>query len=141
MGNKPKEVSNWIMGETMRLCKEHSMDPDQIKFSAENLSKLIKLIEGNVINRGAAKEVFEKMFSDNIDPEQYVEEHGMKQDNDEEGLRKIVEEVIANNPKAVEDVKIGKGKAIGALVGQTMKATQGKANPAVVNKLLNELLK
>lgn len=140
IGNKPKEVSNWIMGETMRLCKEHSIDPDQIKFSAENLSKLIKLIEGNVINRGAAKEVFEKMFEDNIDPEKYVEENGMKQDNDEEGLRKIVEEVIANNPKAVEDYHNGKEKAIGALVGQTMKATQGKANPGVVNKLLKELL-
>ncbi len=140
MGNKPKEVSNWIMGETMRLCKEHSIDPDQIKFSAENLSKLIQLIERNVINRGAAKEVFEEIFLSDIDPEKYVEEHGMKQDNDEEGLRKIVEEVIANNPKAVEDVRSGKGKAIGALVGQTMKATQGKANPALVNKILKELL-
>lgn len=140
MGNKPKEVSNWIMGETMRLCKEHSIDPDQIKFSAENLSRLIKLIEGNVINRGAAKEVFEEMFRSDIDPEQYVEEHGMKQDNDEEGLKKIVEEVIANNPKAVADYQGGNKKAIGALVGQTMKATGGKANPQMVNKILNELL-
>lgn len=140
MDNKPKEVSNWIMGETMRLCKEHSIDPDQIKFSAENLSKLIKLIEGNVINRGAAKEVFEEMFQSDVDPKQYVEEHGMKQDNDEEGLKKIVEEVIANNPKAVADYQGGNKKAIGALVGQTMKATQGKANPQMVNKILNELL-
>lgn len=140
MGNRPKEVSNWIMGETMRLCKEHSVDPDQIKFSAENLSKLIKLIEENEINRGVAKEVFEEMFATDVDPEIYVAEHGMKQDNDEESLRRVVEEVIANNPKIVEDVRSGKGKAIGALVGQTMKATQGKANPAVVNKLLKEML-
>ena len=61
LGNKPKEVSNWIMGETMRLCKEEGIDPDQIKFSAANLSKLIKLIEDSVINRGAAKEVFEEI--------------------------------------------------------------------------------
>lgn len=140
LGNKPKEVSNWIMGETMRLCKEESIDPDQIKFSAANLSKLIKLIEGSVINRGAAKEVFEEMFKSDIDPEVYVEEHGMKQDNDEDALREIVRKVIEENPKAVEDVRSGKGKAIGALVGQTMKATQGKANPGVVNKLLKELL-
>ena len=140
LGNKPKEVSNWIMGETMRLCKEESIDPDQIKFSAENLSKLIKLIEDSVINRGAAKEVFEEMFKSDIDPETYVEEHGMKQDNDEDALREIVKKVIEENPKAVEDVRSGKGKAIGALVGQTMKATQGKANPGVVNKLLKEMI-
>ena len=140
LGNKPKEVSNWIMGETMRLCKEESIDPDQIKFSAANLSKLIKLIEDSVINRGAAKEVFEEMFKSDVDPEKYVEEHGMKQDNDEDALREIVKKVIEENPKAVEVVRSGKGKAIGALVGQTMKATQGKANPGVVNKLLKELI-
>ncbi len=140
LGNKPKEVSNWIMGETMRLCKEESIDPDQIRFSATNLSKLIHLIEGSVINRGAAKEVFEEMFKSDIDPEAYVEEHGMKQDNDEDALREIVKKVIEENPKAVEDVRSGKDKAIGALVGQTMKATRGKANPAMVNKLLKEMI-
>lgn len=88
LGNKPKEVSNWIMGETMRLCKEEGIDPDQIKFSAANLSKLIKLIEDSVINRGAAKEVFEEMFKTDVDPEKYVGEHGMKQDNDEDALEK-----------------------------------------------------
>ena len=102
--------------------------------------QIIKLIEDNVINRGAAKEVFEEMFKLDVDPEKYVEEHGMKQDNDEDALREIVKKVIEENPKAVEDVRSGKGKAIGALVGQTMKATQGKANPGVVNKLLKELI-
>ena len=140
LGNKPKEVSNWIMGETMRLCKEESIDPDQIKVSAENLSKLIKMIEDSTINRGAAKEVFEAMFKDNVDPEKYVEEHNMKQDNDEEGLKEIIKKVIEENPKAADDVRNGKEKAIGALVGQTMKATQGKANPGLVNKLIKELL-
>ena len=140
LGNKPKEVSNWIMGETMRLCKEEGIEPDQIKFSAKNLSKLIHLIEDSVINRGAAKDVFEEMFKSDVDPETYVEEHGMKQDNDENALRAIVAKVIEENPKAVEDVRNGKGKAIGALVGQTMKATQGKANPGVVNKLLKEMI-
>ena len=108
LGNKPKEVSNWIMGETMRLCKEESIDPDQIKITADGLSKLIKLIEDSTINRGAAKEVFEQMFKEDVDPETYVEENGMKQDNDEEGLKKIVEEVIAKNPQAVEDYHNGR---------------------------------
>lgn len=139
-GNKPKEVSNWIMGETLRLCKDDGIDPDRINVTAENLSKLIKMIDAGDINRGAAKEVFEEMFKENVDPEKYVEEHGMKQDNDEEGLREIVKQVIEENPKAVEDIKSGKGKAIGALVGQTMKLTQGKANPGIVNKLINEEL-
>lgn len=136
LGNKPKEVSNWIMGETIRLCKEKKFDPDQIKFSAENLTKLIKLIETGVINRGVAKEVFEVMFVSNVNPEKYVEEHGMKQDSDEESLRNIIVEVMENNPKIVNDIRGGKRQAMGALVGQTMKATKGKANPAVVNKLL-----
>lgn len=140
LGNKPKEVSNWIMGETMRLCKEESVDPDQVSVSAENLSKLIKMIEDSTINRGAAKEVFEAMFKDKVDPEKYVEEHNMKQDNDEEGLKEIIKKVIEENPKAADDVRNGKEKAIGALVGQTMKATQGKANPGLVNKLIKELL-
>ena len=140
LGNKPKEVSNWIMGETMRLCKEESVDPDQVSVSAENLSKLIKMIEDSTINRGAAKEVFEAMFKDNVNPEKYVEENNMKQDNDEEGLKEIIKKVIEENPKAADDVRNGKEKAIGALVGQTMKATQGKANPGLVNKLIKELL-
>ncbi|MBP5773480.1 MAG: Asp-tRNA(Asn)/Glu-tRNA(Gln) amidotransferase subunit GatB [Eubacterium sp.] len=140
LGNKPKEVSNWIMGETMRLCKEESVDPDQVSVSAENLSKLIKMIEDSTINRGAAKEVFEAMFKDDVDPETYVEEHNMKQDNDEEGLKEIIKKVIEENPQAADDVRNGKEKAIGALVGQTMKATQGKANPGLVNKLIKELL-
>ena len=140
LGNKPKEVSNWIMGETMRLCKEESIDPDKIKVSADNLSKLIKMIEDSTINRAVAKEVFEAMFKDDVDPENYVEEHNMKQDNDEEGLKEIIKKVIEENPQAADDVRNGKEKAIGALVGQTMKATQGKANPGLVNKLIKELL-
>lgn len=141
LGSRPKEVSNWIMGETMHLCKECNVDPDRIKVSAENLAKLINLIEQNVINRSVAKEVFEKMFADNINPEQYIEEHGMKQDSDEDSLRAVIDEVIKNNPKIVTDILGGKKQAMGALVGQTMKATKGKANPAVVNKLINEIFR
>ena len=139
-GSKPKEASNWLMVETMRLVKEKGIEPDEVKFSAENFSKFLKLIDDNVINKTVAKEVFEAMFNDDIDPEKYVDEHELKMDNNTDDLKKIIEEVIANNPKEVADYQGGNQKAIGALVGQTMKATQGKANPQMINQMLRELL-
>ena len=137
---QPKKVSNWLMGETLRLLKEKSMDPEDILFSPENLAKLIALVDSKAINSSVAKEVFEVMFAQNIDPEKYVEEKGLKTVNDEGALRKTVEEVIAANPQSVEDYRNGKEKAIGFLVGQTMKAMKGKADPGMVNQLLKELL-
>ena len=83
---------------------------------------------------------FEKVFAEDVDPEKYVEDHGLKTVNDEGALRTLAEEVIAKNPKAVEDFKGGKEKALGALVGQIMKAMKGKANPGMVNELLREML-
>lgn len=137
---KPKKVSNWLMVETMRLLKDNDMDADEIKFSPVNLAKLVDMADAGTINSSVAKEVFEKIFSDDIDPEQYVEENGLKSMNDEGELKATIQTVIDANPQAVEDYHNGKKKAIGALVGKTMKATNGKANPAVVNKLLMELL-
>ena len=128
------------MVETMRLLKDNDMDADEIKFSPVNLAKLVDLVDAGTINSSVAKEVFEKIFSDDIDPEQYVEENGLKSMNDEGELKATIQAVIDANPQAVEDYHNGKKKAIGALVGQTMKATKGKANPVVVNKLLMELL-
>lgn len=139
-GANPKKVSNYLMGETMRLLKEHEMEPEDINFTPANLAKLIKITEAGEINSSVAKEVFIKIFEEDIDPEKYIEEKGLKQDNDEEGLRKILEEIVANNPQSVEDYHNGKEKAIGFLVGQAMKATKGKANPGIINKILKELL-
>ena len=139
-GANAKKVSNYLMGETMRLLKEHEMDAEEISFSPVNLAKLIKLIDAGTINSSVAKEVFEKVFTEDIDPDVYIEEHGLKMDNDEEGLRKMLEEIVANNPQSVEDYHNGKDKAIGFLVGQAMKATKGKANPGMINKILKELL-
>ncbi|MCM1569569.1 MAG: Asp-tRNA(Asn)/Glu-tRNA(Gln) amidotransferase subunit GatB [Roseburia sp.] len=138
--HQPKKVSNWLMVETLRILKEKNMDPEDIRFSPENLAKLIELTEQKVINSSVAKEVFEVMFEKDIDPERYVEEKGLKTVNDEGALRKTVEEIIAANPQSVADYKSGKEKAIGFLVGQTMKAMKGKADPAGVNALLRELL-
>lgn len=138
---KPKKVSNWLMVETLRLLKEHGMEPEDISFSPENLAKLVELTEAGTINSSVAKEVFEKVFDEDIDPEAYVEEHGLKTVNDEGALREVLEKVIADNPQAVADYKGGKEKALGALVGQTMKAMKGKANPGQVNAKLREMLK
>lgn len=138
---KPKKVSNWLMVETMRLLNENGQEPADIKFSPENLAKLIELADAGTINSSVAKEVFERVFAEDVDPEKYVEDHGLKTVNDEGALRTLAEEVIAKNPKAVEDFKGGKEKALGALVGQIMKAMKGKANPGMVNELLREMLK
>ena len=137
---RPKEVSNWIMVETMRLLKEHEMEPENIIFTPENLAKLIGLIDAGSINRTVAKEVFEVVFTENIDPESYVKEKGLLIVNDEGELRKTIEEIVASNPQSVEDYHNGKTKAMGFLVGQTMKAMKGKADPGMINKIVLELL-
>ena len=138
--NQPKKVSNWLMVQTMQLLKENSMDPEDIRFSPEHLASLIRLVDDKAINSSVAKTVFEKMFAEDIDPEKYVEENGLKTVNDEGALRKTIEDVIEANPQSVEDYHNGKEKAIGFLVGQTMKAMHGKADPGMVNKILKELL-
>lgn len=138
--SQPKKVSNWLMVETMRLLKEHEMEAEDIRFSAKNLAKLIQLVDSKAINGTVAKEVFEIIFDKDIDPDKYVEENGLKTVNDEGALRKTIEEIIANNPQSVEDYHSGKQKAIGFLVGQTMKAMQGKADPGMINQILKELL-
>ncbi len=137
---KPKKVSNWLMGETMRLMKENGQDAEDLSFSPEHLAALIDLVDSGAITGPVAKEVFEEIYSDDIDPKQYVEEHGLAAVNDEGELRAAIERVIAENPQSVEDYRGGKKKAMGFLVGQTMKAMQGKANPALVNEILQELL-
>ena len=137
---QPKKVSNWLMGETLRLLKEKNMDPEDIRFAPGNLAKLIGLVDAKAINSSVAKEVFEVMFEEDVDPEKYVEEKCLKTVNDEGALRKTIEEIIAANPQSVEDYHNGKDRAIGFLVGQTMKAMKGKADPAMVNQILKELL-
>ena len=137
---KPKKVSNWLMGETLRLLKEAGQEPEEITFSAAHLAKLIELLDAGTINQTVAKEAFEQIFREDIDPEQYVEAHGLKMVNDDNLLRTVVEQVIAANPQSVADYRGGKEKALGFLVGQTMKQMKGKANPGAVNKMLKELL-
>ncbi len=140
LGCRPKEVSNWLMVETMRLLKEQDMDAADIRFSPAHLAALIGLVEQGKINRTVAKEVFEVMFEQDVDPVSYVEEKGLSMVQDEGALRSTIEEIVKNNPQSVEDYRSGKKKAMGFLVGQTMKAMKGKADPALVNKILLEIL-
>ncbi|WP_432627015.1 Asp-tRNA(Asn)/Glu-tRNA(Gln) amidotransferase subunit GatB [Brotaphodocola sp.] len=140
LSGKPKEVSNWLMTEAMRLLKEQEKDAEQMKFSPAHLAKLIELVEKNVVNRTVARNVFEAVFNEDVDPEAYVEEHGLKVVSDEGALKKTIEELIEKNPQSVADFKAGKEKAMGFIVGQTMRAMKGKADPAVVNALVRELM-
>ena len=140
LGKKPKEVSNWLMVETMRLLKDNNMEPEDLSFSPEHLAALITLIEEHTINRTVAKEVFEQIFREDVDPVAYVEEKGLKMDSNADELQAVIARILEENPQSVADYRAGKQKAIGFLVGQTMRATQGKANPGMVNQILIKML-
>ena len=133
-------LPEYDINDIMRLLKEKEMEASDIHFSPANLVKMIQMIESGAINRKVAKKVFEAIFDEDVDPEVYVEENGLKTVNDEGALRKVIEEIVANNPKSVEDYKAGKKKAMGFFVGQTMRAMKGKADPAMVNQILKEML-
>ena len=141
-GADPKKASNWLMVETMRLMKDTGIDAEALKFSPKNLAALIKLVDSKEINGGVAKEVFEKaVFSDDLDPVKYVADNNLSTKADSGQLLEVVKKAIEANPKAVEDVKNGKQKAIGAIVGFVMKEMKGKCDPGEVNKLIAEELK
>lgn len=140
LGAQPKKVSNWIMGETLKLLKEKEMDPEDISFSASHLADLIKMTDAKEINSTVAKEVFEKIFFEDVDPKAYVEEKGLKTENNEDLLLEVVKRVIEANPQSVTDYKSGKEKAIGFLVGQSMRELKGKADPVAVTEMLKKLM-
>ncbi|TDO83308.1 aspartyl/glutamyl-tRNA(Asn/Gln) amidotransferase subunit B [Halanaerobium saccharolyticum] len=136
----PKNLSNWMMGEFLRLLNENGHSPFESGVSPINLAKMLKLIDQDIISGKIAKEVFEKMYNSGRDPETIVEEEGLKQISDQDELENIVDAIIEDNPDAVEDVENGKERAIGFLVGQVMKETRGKANPGLVNQMLRDKL-
>ena len=138
--NKPKEVSNWIMVETMRLLKESELEAEELKLSPSKLADLIELIDSGKVNRTIAKEVFEQIFKSDVDPKTYIEEHGLGMVSDDGLLRSTIEQILKENEQSVSDYKNGKEKAFGFLVGQTMKLMKGKADPSKVNEILREVL-
>lgn len=139
-GGEPKTVSNWVMGELMRILNEKGMNPEEIPFPPGYMAELLKMVDRGTISGSAAKKVFTEMFESCEKPEAIVRRLGLVQINDENALKEVIRKVLEANPRSVEDYRQGKEKALGFLVGQTMRETRGKANPQLVNKILKGLL-
>ncbi|GAB6934637.1 MAG: Asp-tRNA(Asn)/Glu-tRNA(Gln) amidotransferase subunit GatB [Bacillota bacterium] len=134
----PKTAANWVMVELMGYVNAQGIEVRDVKLSPANLGKLITLINKGTISGKIAKQVFKELLETDRDPEAIVKEKGLVQITDPEVLRPIVLQVLDANAQSVVDYKNGKDRALGFLVGQVMKATKGKANPELVNKLLLE---
>ncbi|SFF29318.1 aspartyl/glutamyl-tRNA(Asn/Gln) amidotransferase subunit B [Paenibacillus algorifonticola] len=135
-----KAVSNWIMGDLLGYLNSNSLELSDVKITGQGLGEMIGLLEKGTISSKIAKTVFKEMLESGKLPQQIVEEQGLVQISDEGAIIAIVDKIIEANPQSVEDFRAGKEKAIGFLVGQIMKETKGKANPAMVNKMLLERL-
>ena len=138
--NSPKDVANWIMGEVMKLLNDSATLTENNPLKPEDLASIINMVKSNKINRGTGKKVLEKVFTDGVDPEKYVEENNLAQVTDLSALRPIIEQVIAENEKSVSEYKAGKTQAMGYIMGQAMRALKGKAPAQEVQKILKEIL-
>jgi len=139
-GAEPKAASNLIMGEMLRMVKEGDVPLGQCRVRPEGIVEILGLVGEGTISAATGKEVFAEMFRTGRGAAEIVASRGLTQISDEGELGRIAEEVIKKNPKSVEDYRGGKKQAIGFLVGQVMRATGGKANPQVVNRVLREKL-
>jgi aspartyl-tRNA(Asn)/glutamyl-tRNA(Gln) amidotransferase subunit B len=138
--NHAKIVVNWITSELFSLLNKNNQDLNNSPVSPENLGQLIKLISTNEISGKIAKDVLEDMFSSGKTARQIVDEKGLQQVTDQGEIAKVIDEVIAENPKMVEQYLGGKNKLLGFFVGQAMKLTKGKANPKMLNDILKQKL-
>ena len=135
-----KLLANWILGELSAALNKNSLDIAQSPINAERLAGLISRIADNTLSNKLAKQVFEAMWNTDLSADEIIERDGLKQMTDTGAIEKIIDEVLANNQKSVEEFKAGKEKAFNALVGQVMKASRGKANPQQVQTLLRNKL-
>ena len=138
--NDPKTVANWILNDLLGNLRDFEIPWEENPITPQKLAELLKLIKNGTISVKIAKQLLKEMIQTNKTAAQLVEEKGLKQITDEGAIKQIVEEVLKENPDAVEKYKNGQTKVIGFLVGQVMRKTKGKANPQLVNKLLRELL-
>jgi len=138
LGADGKLTANWLMGDLSAYMNKHLKELHDLAITPAGLAKMIKLIEDGTISSKIAKEVFAELVENGGDPEKFVKEKGLVQISDEGQLQEIIGKVLDENEQSVLDFKEGKGRALGFLVGQTMKATQGQANPQMVNKILKE---
>lgn len=137
-GADAKLVANWLMGDLSAHMNKAQVELHDLAVTPEALAKMIQLIEDGTISSKIAKKVFAELLENGGDPEKIVKEKGLVQISDEGQLREIIGQVLDENEQSVNDFKEGKGRALGFLVGQTMKATKGQANPQMVNKILKE---
>lgn len=140
LGGNPRTVSNYILGDLLRMLNANNMEPEDIKISPKNFVSLLKIIESGKISNTAGKEVFKEMFETDKDPEIIIEEKGLSQISCSDEIEKLVDKVLSDNPKSIEDFKAGKTQAVGYLMGQVMKASKGKANPPVAKQMIEEKL-
>lgn len=138
--NEPKFVCNWITSEVFKRLNTSEGEDINIPVCAENLAKLLKMYKEGEINQAGARQVFDAIWAKDADPEAIVEQQGLKQVSDVSALEEVLKKIIADNPDAVESFKNGNTKLASFFVGQAMKATQGKANPKVINELLSKLI-
>jgi aspartyl/glutamyl-tRNA(asn/gln) amidotransferase, B subunit len=136
--NEPKITANWILSELSRRLNETEQSPDTMNLSVENFAKLINLAKEDKVNNNVAKKLLREIFETDDNPEKLAEERNLLQISDSSFLEEVVDEVLSENPESIEDIKNGKDRAFGFLVGQAMKKTNGKGNPAEINKLLKE---
>lgn len=136
----PKDSANWIMGELMKLLNDSQTLPENMSFEFDSLGKIINLVNSGKINRGTGKKVLEKVFTDNVEPEKYIEENSLGAMTDTGAIKSVIEQVIAENEKSVNEYKGGKTQAFQYLIGQSMRALRGKAPAQEVQKILKELL-
>jgi aspartyl-tRNA(Asn)/glutamyl-tRNA(Gln) amidotransferase subunit B len=138
--SQPKAVSNWIMSELLRLLKKDNREIEECPVTPQQLGKMFQLMEQGTISGKIAKQVFEEMYETGAPPEDIVRRKGLEQVSDEAAIDTVIDQVLANNPDSVEKYQKGKTKVFGFLVGQVMKETKGKANPKIVNEILQEKL-
>ncbi|WP_039657539.1 Asp-tRNA(Asn)/Glu-tRNA(Gln) amidotransferase subunit GatB [Clostridium tyrobutyricum] len=135
---RPKSAANWIMGDIERLVNENSRSIKELKFTPKQLSELIKLVDSGVISNNIGKIVMEEMFRAGKNPDEIIKKNKLDQNNSRDEIYGIVRRIIDENPKSLEDYKNGKKRATKFIVGLIMKDTKGKANPKIVNELVNE---
>ncbi|MDR7856692.1 Asp-tRNA(Asn)/Glu-tRNA(Gln) amidotransferase subunit GatB [Tissierella sp.] len=138
--NDPKLVSNWIMGDVLRRLKDEEVEIEDVSLTPKALGQLISIVKDGKINNNTGKKVLKEMFDTGKDPETIVKEQGLIQISDEGELKGIIEKILDENEQSIIDFKNGKDRALGFLVGQIMKASRGKANPQLVNKMLTDML-
>lgn len=136
----PKGIANWMLSDLQGLLNDSGKSWEDCPIPPQHLGEMVKLIRDSVISVRIAKELLKEMFSTGKSPKQIVEERGLVQITDENELRSVIEEIVASNPKAVQEFLSGNEKVLGFFVGQVMKATKGKANPQLANKLVREVL-